>query len=394
MKNKDIFELYEAHVAPTYKRFPVILHSGKGASARDFEGNFFVDFASGIGVNALGFCDDGWIDAVISQLHQLQHTSNVFYNAPGALLADKLCRLTGYSKVFFANSGAEANECAIKIARKYGNETRRTKENRIITLLNSFHGRTITTLAATGQDSFHEHFSPFTPGFCHVMANESDELHAMIDDTICGIMIELVQGEGGVVAIDREYVKEIERICRENDIIFIVDEVQTGIGRTGTLLCSEQYEINPDIITLAKGLGGGLPIGAILMNDKAGRVLQPGEHGSTFGGNPVICAGGIEILERVSNKHFLDDVRRKSIYIKSRLSAMPNVEDVSGIGLLIGISLANNIDARSVAECCARNGLLVLVAKSRLRLMPPLNITDKEIGLGLEILYNCLNSLH
>ncbi len=394
MKNKEIFELYETYVAPTYKRFPVALHSGKSSSARDFDGRYYVDFASGIGVNALGFCDDGWIDAVVHQLHQMQHTSNVFYNAPCVILANKLCELTGYSKVFFANSGAEANECAIKVARKYGNEIRSAKGNRIITLRNSFHGRTITTLAATGQDSFHEHFFPFTPGFCHVTANKPDELHAMIDDAVCGIMIELVQGEGGVVTLDREYVKEIERICRENDILFMVDEVQTGIGRTGTLLCSEQYEISPDIITLAKGLGGGLPIGAILMNDKADCVLQPGEHGSTFGGNPVVCAGGIEILERVSDKHFLDEVRRKSRYIKNRLSAMPNVEDVSGLGFLIGISLTNNIDARSVAECCAKNGLLVLVAKSRLRLMPPLNITDKEIELGLEILYNCLNRQH
>lgn len=331
------------------------------------------------------------MNAVTAQLQLVQHTSNLFYTLPDALLAERLCQITGYSKVFFGNSGAEANEGAIKLARKYGREKKGECCNQIITLQNSFHGRTITTLAATGQDSFHQHFFPFTEGFRYVPINDQQKLSDAIDCSVCGIMVELVQGEGGVTAMDKEYAQYLETLCKENDILLIVDEVQTGIGRTGTFLCCEQYQIHPNIITLAKGLGGGLPIGAILMDEQTENVFQPGHHGSTFGGNPVVCAGGIEVLKQVCNKAFLSNVSTKAAYLKERLLTLPGVTGVSGLGLMIGVTVAEGLDARQIANQCAESGLLILTAKTKLRIMPPLDITMEEIDKGIDVLHKCLS---
>lgn len=371
MTNQDIFKRDGEYISHTYQRFPIAVRCGHGASAEDFDGNSYVDFGSGIGTNSLGFCNEGWMKAVSEQLRKVQHTSNLFYTLPDVMLAERLCRETGYSKVFFGNSGAEANEAAIKLARKYGREKKGEHCNQIITLKNSFHGRTITTLAATGQDSFHQHFFPFTEGFCYVSADDRQQLRDAVDSSVCGIMIELVQGEGGVTAIDKNYAKYVEEVCIENDSLLIVDEVQTGIGRTGTFLCCEQYHIRPNIITLAKGLGGGLPIGAVLMDDVVGEIFQPGQHGSTFGGNPVVCAGGAEVLNQVCRKDFLFNVSSKAAYLKEKLLALPGVVEVSGLGLMIGVKLAEGMDARLVASRCAESGLMILTAKTKLRIMPP-----------------------
>jgi len=383
MKNTDIFNKDSEYIAHTYNRFPVAISQGKGATAADFDGKKYIDFGSGIGTNSLGFCDEKWINAVTEQLKKVQHTSNLFYTAPDAILAEQLCEATGYSKVFFGNSGAEANEGAIKIARKYGLEKKGEHCNRIITLENSFHGRTITTLSATGQDAFHQYFFPFTEGFDYVPADDEHKLRERIDDSVCAVMIELVQGEGGVIAFEKDYVRSVEKICRENDILLIVDEVQTGIGRTGTFLCCEQYGIRPNIITLAKGLGAGLPIGAILMDKLTENVFQIGHHGSTFGGNPVVCAGALEVLKRVCNKEFLAEVNTKSRYLKEKLLALPYVTEVTGLGLMFGISIDDKLNARSIAERCVQNGLMILTAKKKLRILPPLNITLDEIDEGL-----------
>ncbi len=391
MTNQDIFSKDSAHVAHTYNRFPVAVQSGLGATAKDFDGKVYVDFGSGIGTNVLGFCNEGWVKAVTEQIHLVQHTSNLFYTLPDALLAERLCQITGYSKVFFGNSGAEANEGAIKLARKYGRENKGERCNQIITLYNSFHGRTITTLSATGQDAFHQYFFPFTEGFRYVPINDQKQLADAVDGSVCGIMIELIQGEGGVIAMDKEYAQYIENLCKENNILLIVDEVQTGIGRTGTFLCCEQYQIHPNIITLAKGLGAGLPIGAILMDDVTKDIFQPGQHGSTFGGNPVVCAGGIEVLNQVCNEAFLSSVTTKAEYLKERLLSMPGVTGVSGLGLMIGVTVAEGLDAREVANRCVENGLMILTAKTKLRIMPPLNITMNEIDRGLDILRCCLS---
>lgn len=391
MKNKDVFEKDYSFISHTYNRFPTALKNGFGAQVFDYDGKRYIDFGSGIGTNSLGFCNDKWLEAIISQVKQLQHTSNLFYTLPAADLAEHLCQITGYSKVFFGNSGAEANEGAIKVARKYGMETKGRHCNRIITLENSFHGRTITTLSATGQDSFHKYFNPFTDGFQYVPANDMNALVNAIEDSVCAVMIELVQGEGGVIALKREYVKCVEKICKEKGILLIVDEVQTGIGRTGTFLCSEQYDIKPNIITLAKGLGAGLPIGAVLMDKTTENVFQAGHHGSTFGGNPVVCAGANEVLNQVANKDFLLEVQEKADYFYKKLFEINNIKEISGLGLMIGISLSESKNAAEIAELCIENGLLILTAKTKLRLLPPLNITYDEINEGIDIIKNVLN---
>ena len=391
MTNKDVLEKDGKYIAHTYNRFPVALKEGHGSQAFDFEGKKYIDFGSGIGTNVLGFCNEKWLEAVIAQAKLIQHTSNLFCTFPDTLLAEQLCKITGYEKVFFGNSGAEANEGAIKLARKYGREKRGKNCNRIITLENSFHGRTVTTLSATGQDIFRQHFFPFTEGFYYVLANDSRALYEAVDDTVCAVMIELVQGESGVNVLEKEYVKEIEQICREKDILLIVDEVQTGIGRTGTFLCSEQYRIHPNVITLAKGLGAGLPIGAVLMDKLTENVFQAGDHGSTFGGNPVACAGAIEVLNQVAEKDFLTAVNSKSDYMHEKLSTMPNVTGVSGIGLMLGLSLKDGVMAAEIAKNCVEHGLLILTAKKKLRIMPPLNISKEEMDTGLTILKDCLS---
>lgn len=386
MANKDVIEKDKSYIAHTYNRFNVALKNGCGARAIDFDGKSYIDFGSGIGTNSLGFCNEQWLEAVISQAQQLQHTSNLFYTLPDAKLAEMLCKITGYSNVFFGNSGAEANEGAIKIARKHGIETKGKDCNKIITLKNSFHGRTVTTLSATGQDVFHQHFFPFTEGFQYVAANDIQELYNAIDNTVCAVMIEFVQGEGGVIVLSKEYVKAIENICKEKNILLIADEVQTGIGRTGTFLCCEQYEVFPNIITLAKGLGGGLPIGAILADETVKDVLQAGHHGSTFGGNPVVCAGAAAVLKQIANSDFLSDVRQKADYFRRELLKISEIIEISGLGLMIGISLSEELNAAEIAADCIDNGLLILTAKNKLRILPPLNITYDEINEGIHIL--------
>lgn len=386
MTNKDYLELDSKYLASTYKRFPVTLVQGKGAAAFDTEGKSYIDFGSGIGVNSLGYCNDKWIEAVVNQANTLQHTSNLYATLPDIKLAEKLCSYTGYSRVFFGNSGAEANECAIKVARKYGTDNKGSDCTNIITFVNSFHGRTVTTLEATGQDVFHKNFFPFTGGFRYAKIGDRESLLAAVDSTVCAIMIELVQGEGGVISVDKDFVKFVEQLCKDNNILLIVDEVQTGIGRTGTLLASEQMDIKPNITTLAKGLGGGLPIGAALLDDKTKDVLGFGDHGSTFGGNPVVCAGGLAVLEELIDGGILDEVSEKAEYIKDQLTKLPQVKGISGLGMMIGVTLDDSLKAAEVAGRCVENGLLILTAKTKLRLLPPLNITKEEIDKGIEIL--------
>ena len=326
-----------AYVANTYKRFPVEIVSGKGSRVVDINGKSYVDMGSGIGVTAFGFGDEAWMAAVTEQLGKVQHTSNLYYTEPCARLAKLLCEKTGMKKVFFANSGAEANECAIKVARKYSARKKGADCFTIVTLINSFHGRTLTTLAATGQDHFHKDFQPLTPGFIHVPANDIDALKAAVaEHKVAGIMMEVIQGEGGVNALDQLYLREAEKLCRENDIPFIIDEVQTGNGRTGKLYGYMNFKIQPDIVSTAKGLGGGLPIGACMMNDKMESVLGYGDHGSTYGGNPVCCAGALSVIERLDDD-FLGKVKRRSGYVMATLFGAPGIEGVSGLGLMIGI---------------------------------------------------------
>lgn len=390
MNSVDIQTKDQNYIANTYKRFPVSLVEGKGAVARDPEGREYIDFTSGIGVNCLGYADRGWADAVSAQAHKLQHVSNLYSTQPDVEAAEKLCTYTGFSKVFFGNSGAEANEGALKVARKYGMEKHGEQCNTVISLKNSFHGRTITTLSATGQEVFHQFFFPFTEGFRFVEAGNIEELRAAVDDTVCGIMIELIQGEGGVVPVDAAYVKEIERICQEKDLVFVIDEIQTGISRTGTFLCYEQYGVKPDVVSLAKGIAGGLPLGAVMMNEKTSHVLGFGQHGSTFGGNPVSCAGANYVLDRVMRPEFLEEVNQKAAYLKEKLEGIRQIKMVTGMGLMLGAELEEGLTAGEVAAKCAEAGLLVLTAKTRLRFLPPLTISCEEIDRGVEILKRVL----
>ncbi len=369
----------------TYGRFDTALVSGKGASAVDAEGKEYIDFTSGIGVNSLGYCDEGWVRAVCTQAAALQHISNLYYSPLQTKLSKKLCTLSGMDKVFLCNSGAEANECAIKIARKYSFDKYGKGRQKILTLINSFHGRTVTTLAATGQDVFHNYFFPFTEGFDYVIANNADDLKNKLTDDVCAVFVELIQGEGGVMPLDKEFVSEAAAVCAEKDILFMVDEVQTGISRTGAVFCFENYGIKPDVVTLAKGLGGGLPIGACLCIEKLGGVMTGGTHGTTFGGNPVACAAAAEVLSRVTTDEFLKEVSAKGDYIREKLSGMGNVSEVRGMGMMIGI-VTEKDNAKAVAAECVKNGLLILTAKNLLRMLPPLTITYEEIDKGLSIL--------
>lgn len=384
--------LDKRYIMPTYSRYNVALQSGSGAVVRDFNNNRYIDFGSGIGVNSLGYCDSGWVDAIIKQANQLQHASNLYYTQPQLSVAQKLCQSTGLDKVLFCNSGAEANECAIKLARKYSFDKYGKDRFEIISLYNSFHGRTITTLSATGQDVFHNYFFPFTQGFLYANANDLDDIKAKITPKTCAVMIELVQGEGGVNPLDKDYVKELAKICKQHDILLIIDEVQTGIGRTGSLFAFKQYEILPDIVTLAKGLGGGLPIGACLCSEKLGSTLSAGTHGTTYGGNPIACAGADFVLSVVNNEDFLKSVREKGEYIKSKINGFGGVEQVRGMGLMLGVVLKHS-NASEVSQKCLENGLLTLTAKNILRLLPPLNITYEEIDAGLKILESTLNQI-
>ena len=390
----NTIEQFNQHVMGSYGRFDLVLEKGSGRDAADENGKHYIDFGSGIGTNSLGYCNDKWVEAVCAQAHSIQHTSNYYYTKVQADFAKKLCETTGYDKMFFGNSGAEANECAIKIARKYsfdkyGEDAQR---NVIITLENSFHGRTMGTLSATGQDVFHNYFFPFLPGFVNVKANDIDDLKnvlAQYKGQVCAVMFEFVQGEGGVCPLTKEFVNAIFEECAKDDILTIADEVQTGVGRTGTLLTSEQFGVKPDITTLAKGLAGGIPIGVCLATEKCSGVLTPGTHGSTFGGNPLACAGGNAVLDTVLSDGFLADVRAKGEYFRKKLSEMPEVEGVDGMGLMLGIRLKTKKSADVIKECL-NNGLLILTAKAKLRFLPPLNITTEEIDKGLAILADIL----
>ena len=364
--------LDKTYIANTYARFPVELVSGKGSLLKGADGKDYIDMGSGIAVNGFGAADDLWMQAVIEQLGKLPHSSNLYYTEPGAKLAEMLCQRTGMKKVFFGNSGAEANECAIKVARKYSAERKGPGCYTIVTLKNSFHGRTLATLSATGQDHYHELYQPLVPGFEHIAPGDMDALKAIDARTpVAGIMIECVQGEGGVVPLEVGFVKALSDYAHERDIPLVVDEVQTGNGRSGQLYAYMTFGIQPDIVSTAKGLGGGLPIGACLMGEKVQDVLTPGDHGSTFGGNPVACAGGVSILSRIDDA-LLEGVRQRSAYIFEQLTGAPGIEGVSGLGLMIGVKTAK--PAREVVMKCIDNGVLFLTAKDRVRLLPALNI--------------------
>ncbi len=378
-----IKETDDQYVSHAYGRFNVVLTDGKGSTVHDENGKEYIDFGSGIGVTAFGIADEEWKAAVIEQLGRIQHTSNLYYTEPCAELAKLLCEKTGMKKVFFGNSGAEANEGMIKFARKYSYDKYGEGRKTIITLVNSFHGRTVTTLSATGQEGFHKIFGPFTPGFKYCPANDIEALNEMITDDVCAIMFECVQGEGGVLNLNADFVKEIARIAREKDILMCVDEVQTGNGRTGKYFSYMHYGIEPDIVSTAKGLAGGLPMGAVLFGSKLEDTVTPGSHGSTFGGNPIAAAGAISIVKRIDDT-FLQEVSDKSKYIVSKLKEIKGVKSVSGMGLMLGIE--TDYKAADIANKCLEKGLLVLTAKTKIRLLPALNITKEETDKGLSIL--------
>lgn len=384
-------EQFNKYIMHSYGRYDLVLDSGEQEVSVDENGKKYIDFGSGIGVNSLGYCNDEWVEAVCNQARKIQHTSNYYYTKVQADFAKALCETTGYTDMFFGNSGAEANECAIKIARKYSFDKYGKGRHNIITLTNSFHGRTICTLSATGQDVFHNYFFPFVEGFVNVEANNIADLHEKLDDTVCAVMFEYIQGEGGVCALDKAFVDEIFKLCAEKDVLTIADEVQTGVGRTGKFLCGEHFGHKTDLTTLAKGLAGGVPIGVCLSGEKCANVLTPGTHGSTFGGNPLACAGGLAVLNKVNSVGFLDEVAKKGDYIREKLAKCSEVQSVSGIGLMVGIELKTK-KAGDIAKACLENGLLVLTAKTKVRLLPPLTITYDELNEGLDILIRLLES--
>ncbi len=369
-------------IAGTYSRFPVVFKEGRGCRLYDYEGKEYLDCGSGIAVDIFGVNDEEWKAAVIGQLEKVQHTSNLYYTEPQARLAKLLCEKTGAKKVFFGNSGAEANECAIKAARKYGEINYGKNRKEIITLKDSFHGRTLATLAATGQDEFHKYYDPFPAGFVYAEANIGS-VNDCVNENTCAIMIECIQGESGVNPLDVAFVKHVEKLCRERDILFICDEVQTGNGRTGYLYAYQAYGVQPDIVTTAKGLGGGLPIGACMLFDKCRDIFTYGDHGSTFGGNPVVCAGAYSILSRIDEK-LLEKVKSNGAYFAEELKKISGVEQVTGMGLMIGIKTKKT--AAEIAKQCIEKGLLVLTAHSKVRLLPPLTISKEEIDFALKIL--------
>lgn len=388
----NIKEKDSQFIAHTYGRFALAATKGKHASCTDENGKCYIDFSSGIGVNSLGFCNDQWSEAISAQAGILQHISNLYYTRPMADLAQALCGRTFAERVFFCNSGAEANEGMIKTARKYSSDHYGPGRHVIIALENSFHGRTIATLSATGQDVFHQHFGPFVEGFRFVRAGDLAGLQkAVAPGDVCGIMMELIQGEGGVVPLEKSFVQEAAALCAQKDILLMVDEVQTGIGRTGTFLCAEQFDITPDLTSLAKGLGGGLPIGAVLFGKKCQDTLGPGDHATTFGGNPVCCAGGLAVLSQI-NDSLLAGVKEKGDYITKKVLSMPHVKSIEGLGLMLGITL-DGLDSKQIASACLEQGLIILTAKAKLRMLPPLTITYEEIDEGLNHLNEVLQSI-
>lgn len=385
----DLKKLDKQYIAGTYRRYDLGAEKGEGAVCTDVAGDRLIDFSAGIGVNSLGFCSPKWVAAVQEQAAKLQHISNLYYTEPAVELAKALCERTRMQKVFFSNSGAEANECAIKTARKYSADHYSKERCEIITLENSFHGRTITTLAATGQDAFHQNFGPFPAGFVYAKPNDIADLNAKISDKTCAVMIETIQGEGGVLPLEEDYIKTVASLCFERDILLIVDEVQTGAGRTGHFMSYRHFKIRPDIVTLAKGLGGGLPIGATLFSEKVRDTLGAGDHGSTFGGNPVCCAGALAIMQELDGR-FMDSVTDKGAYFAQQLGAIDGITGVTGRGLMLGAAIAPPRKAAEIAAACLKEGLILLTAKDKLRFLPPLNISKTEIDQGLAILKRVL----
>ncbi|MBE6609616.1 MAG: aspartate aminotransferase family protein [Ruminococcaceae bacterium] len=393
MNKDEIIALDSEYIAHTYGRLNLVPEKGKGSTLFDKDGKKYIDFTSGIGVNSLGIAPQSWITAVTEQLSKIQHISNYYYSEPTAKLAKTLVTESGMKYAIFQNCGAEANEAAIKVARKYSFDKYGEGRHTIITLVNSFHGRTITTLAATGQDVFHNYFFPFTEGFKYVSANDIDALKSALDGSVCAVMCEAVQGEGGVNILDSEYVSALAKICGEKDILLIFDEVQTGIGRTGKLFAHTHFDCKPDIVTLAKGLGAGLPIGCCLIGEKCADVLHPGDHGTTFGGNPAVCAGANVVLDTVLSDGFLDSVNEKGEYIKSKVLSfgLDCVKEVRGKGLMIGIQVT--VSHKETVKKALEKGLMLLTAgKDVIRMLPPLNISYGEIDEGLEILRAVLST--
>jgi len=390
MTFEDIKKLDDEYVMHTYGRYQLAIDHGKSATCYAPDGKTYIDFTSGIGVNSMGFSDEGWVAAVTAQLQKFQHISNLYYTEPCVQLAKLLCEKSGMKKVFFGNSGAEANEGVIKAARKYSFLKYGAGRSKIVALENSFHGRTMAALSATGQAVYHNFFFPFVDGFVFAEANNTEDTLSKLTDDVCAVMMEMVQGEGGVMPLEKEYVQAIYQACQEKDILFIVDEVQTGIGRTGSFYSYQQFGILPDLVSSAKGLGGGLPIGAVLFGEKTEEVLVPGDHGSTFGANPVVCAGAVEILNRMDDA-FLAEVAKKGEYIKNELMKMNHVTDVAGMGMMLGIEL--DTDVKPIVNTLMDNGLLVLTAKHKMRLLPPLNITQEELDKGLDILKETLEKI-
>lgn len=376
----------QTYILHTYGRVDAALVKGKNARAWDVEGKEYIDFTAGIGVNALGYSDPEWASAVAEQAGEIQHMCNYYYCPQNTALAEELSKASGMAKAFFCNSGAEANECAVKVARKYGEKRGAYK---IITLVNSFHGRTLTTLAATGQEGFHKDFLPLTEGFLYAQAGDLAGIEQLMDGSVCAVLIEMVQGEGGVIPMEESFVQGLSKLCQEKDVLLLIDEVQTGVGRTGTFYAYQGYGIQPDVVTSAKALAGGLPIGACLVSGKLGDILKPGMQGSTFGGNPLACAGARVVLRRVNDLDFLKSVTEKGAYLKERLEAMPQVEYVRGRGMMLGVKLKEK-DAHQVLTECAKQGLLILTAKELVRFLPPLTITQEDMDQGLAIFQKVL----
>ena len=391
MTSKELMNLDASCVMQTYGRFPVAIDHGEGATLYSPEGKAYIDFASGIGVNCLGYGNEKWLSAVTEQLGKLSHLSNLYYSEPYIRLAEQLTCRTGMKRAFFANGGGEANEGMIKLCRKYSYDKYGPGRSTIITLRDSFHGRTITTLKATGQDVFHQFFFPFTEGFQYATANDLDSVKALDDGTVCAVMVELVQGEGGVLPLDPEFVSNLKALCEEKDWLFAVDEVQTGVGRTGSLFCFQQYGILPDVMSFAKGIGGGLPLAGILAGEKTEMVLTPGTHATTFGGNPVCCAGALSVLEQLSDE-VLSSVKEKGEYLKAKIAEFPQVAGVRGMGMMLGVSLKEGIDHSAKVKEMLSQGLMCLTAgHGTIRLLPPLTISYEEMDKGIEIMKNVLS---
>ena len=392
MTSNELFTIDSQNVMQTYGRFPLAIDHGEGATLYSPEGKAYTDFASGIGVNCLGYGNEKWLEAISAQAAKLQHASNLYYTEPYIRLAEQLTGRTGMRRAFFANGGGEANEGMTKLCRKYSFDRYGQGRSTIITLKDSFHGRTVTTLAATGQDVFHQYFFPFTEGFVYADANDIDSIRALDDGSVCAVMMELVQGEGGVLPLQYEFVQQVKALCEEKDWLLAVDEVQTGVGRTGSLFCFQQYDILPDVMSFAKGIGGGLTLAGILAGERTESVLTPGTHATTFGGNPVCCAGALSVLEQLDDT-LLAGVREKGEYLRSRLLELPGVQEVRGMGLMLGVGLRDGCNAGELVRAMLEEGVLCLTAgHNTIRLLPPLTISEAEIDQGLSAMARVLEA--